>query len=208
MPIFLLRASSLSATQNTMILRHWHWFRAIQPIKHHPNPSAKLSATRASSSNANPSDDFEALLAKPSFSVQSLFNPASPTPEITHKQLHHLLRLSALPLPTSPMEESRMIADLQSQLQFVRAVQGVDTEGVEPLVALRDETERGEEEGTIGLAGMRGELEKEEVVGMRGRIVRRKGVEVRGEDEGGGVDLLAQAPRRLGRYVVVDTAKD
>ena len=101
-----------------------------------------------------------------------------------------------------------MIADLQSQLQFVRAVQGIDTKGVEPLVALRDETEQGEEEGTIGLERMRGELEKEEVVGMRGRIVRRKGVEVKGEDEGRGVDLLAQAPKRLGRYVVVDTAKD
>ena len=105
-----------------------------------------------------------------------------------------------------------MISDLQSQLQFVRALQEVDTEGVEPLVTLRDETEEGEKEGTIGLEEMRGELEKEEVVGMRGRIVRRKGAEVKGEREGneeaGGLDLLAQAPRRLGRYVVVDTAKD
>ena len=106
-----------------------------------------------------------------------------------------------------------MIADLQSQLQFVRAIQEVDTEGVEPLVALRDETEEGEKEGTIGLEEMRGELEKEEVVGMRGRIVRRKAKDMRGEgkgsrEEGGNLDLLAQAPRRLGRYVVVDTAKD
>ena len=106
-----------------------------------------------------------------------------------------------------------MKADLQSQLQFVRAIQEVDTEGVEPLVALRDETEEAEKEGTIGLEEMRGELEKEEVVGMRGRIVRRKVKEVRGEgngakEEGGNLDLLAQAPRRLGRYVVVDTAKD
>ncbi|KAL9134867.1 MAG: hypothetical protein Q9175_003937, partial [Cornicularia normoerica] len=83
-------------------------------------------------------------------------------PETTQKQLHHLLRLSALPLPTSLAEESRMISDLQSQLQFVKAIQEVDTEGVEPLVALRDETEEGEKEGTIGLEEMRGELEKEE----------------------------------------------
>ena len=40
-----------------------------------------------------------------------------------------------------------MISELQSQLQFVRAIQEVDTDGVEPLVALRDETEEGEKEG-------------------------------------------------------------
>lgn len=111
-----------------------------------------------------------------------------------------------------------MVADLQSQLRFVRAIQDADTEGVEPLIALRDETGEGEREATIGLEEMRGELEKEEVVGMRGRIVRRKGAEVKGEGRGGeerggkeragDLDLLAQAPRRLGRYVVVDTAKD
>lgn len=106
-----------------------------------------------------------------------------------------------------------MISDLRSQLQFVRAIQEVDTEGVEPLVALRDETEEGEKEATIGLEEMRGDLEKEEIVGMRGRIVRRKNVEVEGEGSGrkgedGKLDLLAQAPRRWGRYVVVDTAKD
>ena len=106
-----------------------------------------------------------------------------------------------------------MISDLQSQLEFVKAIQEVDTEGVEPLVALRDETEEGVKEGTIGLEEMRAELEKEEVVGMRGRIVRRKGVKVQrkgggGKEEGLGLDLLAQAPRKLGRYVVVDTAKD
>ena len=102
-----------------------------------------------------------------------------------------------------------MICDLQSQLGFVRAIQEVDTEGVEPLVAVRDESVEGEKEGMIGLEEMRGELGREEVVGMRGRIVRRKGGgELVGEEEGGGLDLLAQAPRRWGRYVVVDTAKD
>lgn len=106
-----------------------------------------------------------------------------------------------------------MISDLQSQLQFVRAIQEIDTEGVEPLVALRDETEEGEKESMIGLEEMRGELEKEEVVGMRGRIVRKKGAKVQGgrevgEEESGNLDLLAQAPRRWGRYVVVDTARD
>lgn len=104
-----------------------------------------------------------------------------------------------------------MLADLQSQLQFVRAIQEVDTGGVEPLVALRDETEEGVKEGTIGLEEMRGELAKDEVVGMRGRIVRRKSAGGNGEggkERGGDLDLLAQAPKRLGQYVVVDTMKD
>ena len=102
-----------------------------------------------------------------------------------------------------------MICDLQSQLGFVRAIQEVDTEGVEPLVAVRDESVEGERERVIGLEAMRGELGREEVVGMRGRVVRRKGGgDVEGREEVGGLELLAQAPRRLGRYVVVDTAKD
>ncbi|CAD6586979.1 MAG: hypothetical protein ASARMPREDX12_002561 [Alectoria sarmentosa] len=194
------------------------WLSIVLSHRLHPVSTANAFTTRTlSSTTKTPSEDLETLLAKPSWSVKSLFTSSdpvsSPTPQITQRQLHHLLRLSALPLPTSLAEESRMKADLQSQLQFVRAIQEVDTEGVEPLVALRDETEEAEKEGTIGLEEMRGELEKEEVVGMRGRIVRRKVKEVRGEgngakEEGGNLDLLAQAPRRLGRYVVVDTAKD
>ena len=95
-----------------------------------------------------------------------------------------------------------MMGDLRAQVGFVRQVAEVDTEGVEPLVVVRDEGE----ERVVGLEEMRGESGREEVVGLWGRIVRRGG----GGDGGGGggVDLLAQAPRRLGRYVVVDTAKD
>ena len=54
-----------------------------------------------------------------------------------------------------------MICDLQSQLGFVRAIQEVDTEGVEPLVAVRDESAEGERERVIGLEEMRGELGRE-----------------------------------------------
>lgn len=102
-----------------------------------------------------------------------------------------------------------MIADLRAQVRFVRAVGGVETEGVEGLVGIRDESGEGEGEGGIGLEAVRGELGREEGVGMWGRIVRREEEGV-GLDEGrgGGGDLLDQAPRRLGRYVVVDTAND
>lgn len=103
-----------------------------------------------------------------------------------------------------------MLRDLQAQLRFVRAIADVDTEGVEGLVGVRDETVDGEGEGVIGLEDVRGELGREERVGMWGRIVtRRKVGDGEGVGEGkGGVDLLEQAPRRVGRYVVVDTVKD
>ncbi len=101
-----------------------------------------------------------------------------------------------------------MISDLQSQLHFVQAIQSVDTEGVEPLVAIRDETEEAEKENEITVETLREELAKEEVVGMRGRIRRRRDlpeVERRDEVE---KDLLGQAGKRVGRWVVVDTARD
>lgn len=107
-----------------------------------------------------------------------------------------------------------MLTDLRAQLRFVRAIGEVETEGVEGLVGIRDESVEGEGEGMVGLEEMRGELGREEVVGVRGRIVRRNEGAGKGEgeegkrEEGGGLDLLEQAPRRLGRYVVVDTAND
>lgn len=101
-----------------------------------------------------------------------------------------------------------MIADLQAQLKFVQAIQQVDTEGVEPLQSIRDETCEGEAAAEIGLAEMKGELEKEMVVGMTGRIVRKKVVREKELEEGGKWDPLEQAPRKLGRFFVVDTAKD
>lgn len=158
--------------------------------------------------------DIEAMLAKPSWSVRSLFPKDSPTsqaPPISQKRLHHLLRLSALPLPISEVQEKNMISDLQSQLRFVQAIQSVDTEDVEPLVALRDETVEAEKENEITLETLKGEFAKEEVVGVRGRIRRRRDapeVERNGEEESEGRDLLSQAGKRVGKWVVVDTAKD
>ncbi|KAK4690989.1 glutamyl-tRNA(Gln) amidotransferase subunit F, partial [Lecanoromycetidae sp. Uapishka_2] len=154
------------------------------------------------------------MLAKPTWSVKSLFSEDSSTsqgPPITQKQLHHLLRLSALPLPTSAAEEAKMIKDLQSQLRFVQAIQSVDTEGVEPLVALRDETEEAEMENEVTVESLKEEFAKEEVVGRRGRTRRRRDApEVERKEEEGleGRDLLGQAGKRVGRWVVVDTAKD
>lgn len=150
-------------------------------------------------STASPQD----ILAKPTESVRSLLS--STTDEtITPTQLHHLLRLSALPLPKSKPDEDAMIATLQSQLRFVRAVQRVDTSGVEPLRAIRDETEQGVREGAITLDKLKGLLGEETRVGhyQRPRRVKKK-VESEAEDW----DALATASRRAGRFFVVQSKK-
>jgi Asp-tRNA(Asn)/Glu-tRNA(Gln) amidotransferase C subunit len=102
-----------------------------------------------------------------------------------------------------------MIADLESQLQFVRAIEEVDTEGVEPLRAIRDETRDAEREGEIGMEELKGEFEKEEVVGKRGRIRGRveEGVNAPEEVVEGRWDPLGQAPKKMGRFIVVETGK-
>ncbi|MCJ1230498.1 hypothetical protein MMC12_007172 [Toensbergia leucococca] len=166
--------------------------------------------SRNLSSAAKDHAEIAAMLAKPSWSVQSLFEtqvaPQSDT-AISKTQLHHLLRLSALPLPTSEAEEASMIKNLESQLQFVKAIQQVDTEGVKPLQSIRDESEEAEKENEIGLETLREEFEKEVVVGRRGRIRKKKDlpVDTTGVEDW---DALAQAPKRLGRYFVVNTEKD
>ena len=102
-----------------------------------------------------------------------------------------------------------MIRDLQSQLKFVRAIQEVDTEGVEPLQSIRDETKDAERENEVTVATLQKEFDKEEVVGKRGRIRRRTNVPATARDEQAtGWDPVSQGPRKLGRFIVVDTAKD
>jgi Asp-tRNA(Asn)/Glu-tRNA(Gln) amidotransferase C subunit len=58
---------------------------------------------------------------------------STPKSEISAQTLHHLLRLSALPQPSSPAEEQKLLAALHDQLHFVRHVQSVPTEDVPPL---------------------------------------------------------------------------
>ena len=163
-----------------------------------------------SSQSKPPDEDLKAMLCTPSWSVKSLFQSTSALhePPVTQKQLHHLLRLSALPLPTSVAQEQKMIADLQSQLQFVRAIQSVDTKNVEPLHSIRDETKEAEKEQEVTLAKLQEAFDKEEVVGRRGRIRTKKNSLTSTKEELGGWDPLAQAPAKTGRFFIVDTAKD
>ncbi|KAL6855164.1 hypothetical protein ACO1O0_006302 [Amphichorda felina] len=165
-----------------------------QAVRHSRPLSTKTTTT-------SPQD----ILAKPTWSVRSLLSSSSTTDEtITPTQLHHLLRLSALPLPKSKSDEDAMIATLKSQLRFVRAVQRVDTSGVEPLRAIRDETEQALREGTITLDKLRPLLDEETRVGHYQRP-RRVKTKVKSEAENW--DPLATASRRAGRFFVVQSKK-
>lgn len=128
----------------------------------------------------NISSDIQSMLARPSWSVRSLL-PESESIEagqISKERLQHLLKLSALPLPKSEAEEQRMLNTLESQIHFVKEVQKIDTTGVEPLVAIRDETAEAIGEQTISLETLRPHLDKEKKVGENGTIRRQKPAEM------------------------------
>jgi len=96
-----------------------------------------------------------------------------------------------------------MLDTLAAQLHFVRAIQAIDTTGVEPLRSLRDETAQGEKEVEIGMDTLKDALDAEEVRGKWHRRIRRKR-EVAGEAETEEAwDVLGQAEKKGGRYFVV-----
>ncbi|KAK1986658.1 hypothetical protein LZ30DRAFT_685197 [Colletotrichum cereale] len=157
-----------------------------------------------------------ALLSKPAWSVASLLPPGSKTADttaasteepISRAKLHHLLRLSALPLPESEAEESAMLHTLHSQLHFVRDVQSVDTTGVEPLRSLRDETTEGVAEAAIGLQELQDALGKEIRFGHKQRPKRVRGekLDTKGVEDW---DPLKTASRTAGKYFVVQSRKE
>lgn len=120
------------------------------------------------------------MLAVPSWSVKSLLPPkdAQGDTKVSKQQLHHLLKLSALPLPKTEHEERKMLKTLEDQIHFVKDVQSVDTTGVEPLVTVRDETAEQIKESTITLETLQPYLDKEKKVGKNGTIRREKPAEM------------------------------
>lgn len=170
---------------------------------------------RRSQHTAAQTTDIRALLEKPSWSARSLLPPLASTSvstssetaegeEITPQTLAHLLRLSALPPPSHPAEEASLLLTLRNQLHFVRSIQSVDTTGVSPLRAIRDETAAGLREQTIGLATLKEVLDQEDVVGHSQRPRRRReDLQGGGENEAEDWDVLAGAGETAGRYFVV-----
>ncbi|KAE8376434.1 hypothetical protein BDV26DRAFT_265547 [Aspergillus bertholletiae] len=153
--------------------------------------------------------DVDALLAKPSWSVRSLLpdqTAKQSSPSVTPEQLHHLLRLSALPPPSSKEEEIKMLETLESQIHFVQEIQRADVTGVEPLQSIRDESAEALKENTIGLDQLKDALAKERVVGRNKRI-KRVETERNNRPDGDAWDgnALGYASKTKGRFFVVET---
>ncbi|KAA8569218.1 hypothetical protein MFRU_004g00670 [Monilinia fructicola] len=158
--------------------------------------------------------DIDDLLSKPTWSVRSLLPSPNekPAEEVTVKQLHHLCRLSALPLPKTPEEEKKLLDTLHLQLHFLRDIQKADTEGIEPLRSIRDETLEAEAHESIGLdtEEIKAALQKEEFEGRNKRPRRRADgvVDTKGAENW---DVTATATENVefggGKYFIVRSGK-
>lgn len=101
-----------------------------------------------------------------------------------------------------------MLSNLHTQLHFVRAIQAVDTTGVEPLRAIRDETVEGMNEQRISLETLKGILDKEELAGFRRRPRRLRngeagdGMADEGREEEKLVEAVTRERRERGYYLV------
>lgn len=93
----------------------------------------------------------------------------------------------------------------------MKDIQSVDTEGVEPLQSIRDETKEGIEEATIGLDDLRETLNEEEFKGRNRRPRRRRGPAVT-QKEVEGWDILGTAGETVevggAKFFVVRSGKD
>ncbi|KAL8679494.1 MAG: hypothetical protein Q9186_004217 [Xanthomendoza sp. 1 TL-2023] len=171
------------------------------------SPIARRTFSSSNSTSAGPGD---ILPNHPTWSLQDLLETqhTESDPQVSEKELHHLLRLSALPLPKDGSDQQRMQKDLESQLKFVKAIQDVEIpDSVKPLQSIREETEEGMKEVEITVESLADDFAKEEVVGIRGRIRRKDDAEATQVEEEKWHPLKL-APRTVGRYVAVNTAKD
>lgn len=98
-----------------------------------------------------------------------------------------------------------MLETLASQLYFVQQIQKVDTTGVEPLTALRDESLESEKANEVTLQSLKEALGQEEVIGEHYKRIRRKQGQVNVTDNPEGWKPLDHAQRKVGKFFVVDS---
>lgn len=99
-----------------------------------------------------------------------------------------------------------MLDTLSAQLHFVGEIQQVDTTGVKPLRAVRDETPAAEEEQAITLETLKDAFAKEEVIGKHYKRIQRKTTPVNANDVEDW-DILGSAQRKVGKYFVVESQR-
>ncbi|KAI5801477.1 hypothetical protein DFH27DRAFT_556922 [Peziza echinospora] len=165
-----------------------------------PRRLQRLYTTSSTHPTISDNDCLEAL-SKPSWSVKTLLPPSSSSStssaqipeenEITPGKLRHLLRLAALPPPSSPEEEAGLLKTLLDQLHFVKDVQSVDTTGIAPLQMIRDEVDA--REYTI-------EDVEPEALG-----IQVEDDSVQGKEQW---NVLGATKRKVGSYFVVDEAPE
>lgn len=97
-----------------------------------------------------------------------------------------------------------MLDTLSAQLHFVGEIQQVDTTGINPLQALRDETAAAEEEQTISLETLKEALANEQVVGKHYKRIQRKTEPADAKDVEDW-DVLRSAERKVGNFFVVES---
>jgi hypothetical protein len=96
---------------------------------------------------------------------------------------------------------------LTAQLHFVKEMQKVDTTGIEPLRAIRDETQAAEKEQEITLDTLKDALAQEQVVGKHYKRIRRNPETAKSERQPTDWDPLSHAQRTSGNFFVVDSSK-
>lgn len=99
-----------------------------------------------------------------------------------------------------------MLDTLSAQLHFVSEIQQVNTSGVTPLRALRDETLAAEKEQTIKLETMQEALGKEKLVGKHYKRIQRDTTPVDAKDVEDW-NVLGSAKRKAGKYFVVESER-
>jgi Asp-tRNA(Asn)/Glu-tRNA(Gln) amidotransferase C subunit len=99
-----------------------------------------------------------------------------------------------------------MLDTLAAQLHFVGKIQEVDTTGVEPLRAIRDETAAAEEEQTISLTTLADALKNEKTIGTHYKRIQRDTTPVDAKDAEDW-DVLGSAERKAGKYFLVESER-
>jgi Asp-tRNA(Asn)/Glu-tRNA(Gln) amidotransferase C subunit len=99
-----------------------------------------------------------------------------------------------------------MLDTLVAQLHFVGKIQEVDTSGVEPLRAIRDETMAAEEEQTVTITTLADALKNEKIIGTHYKRIQRDTTPVDAKDAEQW-DVLGSAERKVGKYFVVESER-